>query len=144
MLLRNRDQFYLAVETAVEGEVRFLRIDAGIVLVVYRDCDDRISFICAEIDAERGITTVMMICVNAVDVDVCPHCGAVEFKVYALTGQFFLTQFSDIPAGSAVIVISAVLTVDGIPGMRKRDDLSLRMHGLFNVSSLLYKLPSVA
>ena len=42
---------------------------------------------------------------------------AVEFQKQPLTGGLFCCQLSNVPAGPAVIIVSAILAVHSVPGV---------------------------
>ena len=52
--------------------------------------------------------------------------GSVDFQIVFFTAQFLGRELAHIPAHSAVIIVAAVLAVDGVPGVGQRDRLAAR------------------
>ena len=158
MFLRNRDQLHVPVQTAVEGKVRLLRINCVVVLIADRNRDrvHRVPVLqqqIRQIHAEGGITPAVFRGLCPVHRDDGRHGRAAElnknpaFSVIPGFGQTVLRKAFDIPAGPAVIVISAVLSVHGVPGVWQRHLLRfLRTalpHCLCGTAGILHKTPVI-
>ena len=133
MLRRDSDQLHIPVQSAVEGEVRLLRVDRGVVLVIDGDRKDVLLLkLLRQLDAEGGVAALVADELFAVEPHLRRHGGAVYFEKQALPRGFFRRKLPHIPACSAVIIVAAVLPVDGVPGVRQRDRLAPggKFHGL--------------
>ena len=146
MLLRNGDQLYLSVEAAVEGEVRLLGVNTVVVFIA--DRDGKYIFVpklSCQFDAEGAVASLMQAEHLAVQVDSAGVRRAAKLKKECLALRLLFVQLANVPAGSAVVIVAAVLSVDRIPGVGEGNNLSRPgvLCSLFCRSSCLYKLPSV-
>ena len=120
---RHADQVHVAVEAAVEREVRHLRIDRVIGRVVHHHDDQRIAGAAdavGHVHAPGGVAAVVMREVPAADVHVRGGVRAADFQKQLFSlGQLLEGKLFHICAGSAEVVSAAVLSVDGVIGMRQ-------------------------
>ena len=125
-------QRYIAVNAAVEGEVGLLRVDGIVVAVV----NGNHQLICAvvqgigDVHAEGGVAALVLGHFLTVQTDNCSHSHAVKLQNRATAvGQLRLFQRAGIGAGAAVVVVAAVLTVYGVPGVGQGDRLVMTFLG---------------
>ena len=120
---RYADQVHVAVEAAVEREVRHLRINRVIGRVVHHHDDQRIAGAAdavGHVHAPGRVAAVVMREVPAADVHVRGGVRAADFQKQLLAlGQLLEGELFDIRTGSAEVVSAAVLAVDGVIGMRQ-------------------------
>ena len=145
MFSRNGNQVDSPVKSAVEGEVRLLRVHR--VTVFIADGYGKnifLSKLLRQLHTKGGVTTFVMGKLFPVEINVGCHGGSVDFEKQAFTGCFFLRQFPDVPACAAIIVIPTVLPVHSIPGVGEADGLSRGsgFHRLLDRSCFFQKLPS--
>ena len=119
MRFRHDDEIHIAVEAAVEGEIGHLRVDAVVCAVVDGDCEGVFIFqSIGEVGAEGRVAALVMGESLSVQRDVGGHGGAEEFDEAALAGfKFRLFKCLRVDGGAAPVVVSAVLSVDGVPGV---------------------------
>ena len=115
---------YIAVNAAVEGEVGLLRVDGIVVAVV----NGNHQLICAvvqgigDVHAESGVAALVLGHFLTVQTDNCSHSYAVKLQNRApAVGQLRFLQCTGVAAGAAVVVVAAVLTVHGVPGVGQGD-----------------------
>ena len=125
-------QRYIAVNAAVEGEVGLLGVDGIVVAVV----NGNKQLICAvvqgigDVHAEGGITALVFGYFLTVQADNGSHSHAVKLQNRAAAvGQLRLLQCTGVGAGAAVVVVAAVLTVHGVPGVGQGDRLVMTFLG---------------
>ena len=123
---------YIAVNAAVEGEVGLLRVDGIVVAVV----NGNHQLICAvvqgigDVHAEGGVAALVLGHFLTVQADNCSHSYAVKLQNRApAVGQFRLLQCTGVAAGAAVVVIAAVLPVNGVPSVGQGDWLVMTFLG---------------
>ena len=120
MVFRNDDKIDIAVDAAVEGKVCLLRINTIVGAVVSCHADDILIFKILKLHTECGIAAFMMSklftveeylrCMgDAIELQKCPAIGLRLFKTF------------DICCRSPPVIVSAVLSVLAVPGMRKRN-----------------------
>ena len=82
---------------------------------------------------------------RAVQVNRCGVESAEELQKDLLAAEFFRLKLPHVPALAAVVIISAVLAVHGVPGVRECDGLALCrvLHGCFDRHFVLQKAPVV-
>ncbi len=132
MRRRHDKQLYRAVQAAVKRKIRLLRIDGIVIGIVHRDgeCVLRAQ-VRRKINAERRKTALVPRQLFAVQ----KHLGRIGRAVYlepnpvavCQCGQFVPAQCARIAAGTAVIIVAAVLAVDGIPCVGQRNGLGGRI-----------------
>ena len=134
VLFGHGDQVHTAIQPAVEGEVRLLRIDAVVVLVADGDFQE-ILFrqLSAELHAKGRITSFVTAELFPVQKDLAGVRRAVELQKHPLADGFCGVQLPTIPAGAAIIVVAAVLTVQSVPGVGKRDRFPCRFTGFSEI-----------
>ena len=125
-------QRYIAVNAAVEGEVGLLRVDGIVVAVV----NGNHQLICAvvqgigDVHAEGGVAALVLGHFLTVQTDNCSHSYAVKLQNRApAVGQLRFLQCTGVAAGAAVVVVAAVLTVHGVPGVGEGDRLAMTFLG---------------
>ena len=118
MLLGYRNQPDLPVQTAVEGEVRLLRIHAVAVLVADGDLQQvPVPQLSGQLRPEGGISALVVAKFFTVQKHFTGVCSAVQFQINAVSYRFFRRKFPRIPAGAPVIIVAAVLSVHIVPGV---------------------------
>ena len=117
---------YVTVNTAVEGEIRHLRINFLVGSVIYQDTKRILrAEITRDIHTPSGISTVVMRKTLAVHIHVGRGIRTVYLKIvfFCFREQVGAEHLS-VKASATEIVVSAVLTVGRIPSMRNRDGFS--------------------
>ena len=125
MAFGHTDQIYVPVQAAIEGKVCHLRINAVIGRIVHQNGQHVfITQILSQIHSPGGETAVMMGKVFAVQIYIGRGCGAANLQII-LAGfrQVCLCDGFCVAAGTAEIVVSAVLAVSCIPGMRQSNGI---------------------
>ena len=124
MNLVDDQQTNRTINAAVEGEIRLLGIDA-VVFAVVGDDDEVICFgkQRRNVHAERGIAAVMDADFPAVYGDRCGCVDAVEFEpdLFAVPVKRRAGKGTLVSAASALVIVSAILSVDVVPGMGNVD-----------------------
>ena len=114
---RDTDQFYRAVNAAIEGKIRLLGIDDLIVAVVRRHCQHILirQSLC-DVHSERGVASLVMGQLLIVQVDVRRHGDPLKFYVNSLPcGNLRPGKLLRVPAGAPVVIVSSVLSVLRVP-----------------------------
>ena len=146
VLRRNSNQLHRAVEPAVKGKIRLLRVHRRIVLVAHAH-GQYVLFgkFPAQLHPEGRVSALVTAELFAVEKHIAAHGRAAEFQEQPLSSGFFCRQLAHIPAASAVIVVAAVLAVYGVPGVRQRDGFALRGigHGGIDGDGGFQKPPSL-
>ena len=118
-------QRYIAVNAAVEGEIGFLRVDGVIVAVVHRDGQYIVAGAqgVGNVHAEGGVAAVVAAHVLPVQADLRRGIHAVKFNPHFLRVrvEFRLLKRQRVSACAALVVVAAVLPVDGVPCVRNGD-----------------------
>ena len=143
--LRHANQSDAAVEPAVEREIRHLRIDRVARAVVNAHDDQRVALApdgLRHLGAEGRIAAVVMADVLPVHIDVGGGVRALKLQIQPLRLQNVLTrELLDIVAQAAMVVVAAILAVDGVEGMRQVDEIGGRRHGLRHPGSIHRERP---
>ena len=141
MLCRNDVQSYIAVNAAVEGEVCLLGVHGVVVAVVHADRQQIFLFeMFGQVNPEGRIAALVLGQLFAVQVDYSGHSGTVQLQnCFAVCRDGGLCQGQRIPAGAAVVIVAAVLTVHRIPGVGQGDGLTHNGGG--DAGVLLGKMP---
>ena len=117
--LRNGDDVDVTVQTAVEGEVCHLGIDAVVGSIV--NGDDQQIFISqsfGQVHAPGGVTAIVVSQVLTVQIHISGGVGTIDFQVVALCRrQVCLGDGLCVVSGAAPVVVAAVLTVYSIPAV---------------------------
>ena len=121
MRLVDANQIYVTVKTAVEGEIRHLRINAVVGSVVNDDRDlGLVGKLFGNVYSPGRVTAVVVSKLLAANVYVCGGVCAAEFEVVKIClGKICLLERLYVEARAAEIVVSAVKSVLRVPGMRK-------------------------
>ena len=128
------DEIHISVQAAVEGEIRHLRVNGVVRAVVHSDDEQRFAgeFI-GDIDAPCGVAAVVVRHVPAVCVDIGRGVGAADLEIIAVgRRQIELIDRFCVIAGAAVEVISAVLSINRVPGVGQIDPVPPFGHGCGN------------
>ena len=141
MLCRNDVQSYIAVNAAVEGEVCLLGVHGVVVAVVHADRQQIFLFeMFGQVNPEGRIAALVLGQLFPVQVDGGGHGCAVQLQnSLAACRDGGLCQGQCIPAGAAVVIVAAVLTVHRIPGVGQGDGLTHNGGG--DAGVLLGKMP---
>jgi hypothetical protein len=130
------DKVYVTVKTAVEGKVRHLGINLFVRRVVngYKE-DVLIRKRVGKLYPEGGITAVVVSKLLAVKIYIGRGVCALDLKIiFVRHGKSRLGERSRVISHTAEVVVAAVLTVDRVPGVRKRDMLALgQLSEVFNL-----------
>ena len=131
------DEIHVAVEAAVEREVRHLRIDRLLGAVVHAEGEEHVAARAGgvgDVRAPGRIAAVVMGDVRAVHIQISGGIGAVDFQKEPLVLRNLLAgEGLHIPAQAAGIVIAAVLSVDGVPCVGEVDVTGRAGHRLGDV-----------
>ena len=117
MLCRNDVQSYIAVNAAVEGEVCLLGVHGVVVAVVHADRQQIFLFeMFGQVNPKGRIAALVLGQLFPVQVDYSGHSGTVQLQnCFAACRDGGLCQSQRIPAGAAVVIVAAVLTVHRVP-----------------------------
>ena len=116
---RHQVQRHIAVDAAVKGKVRLLGVNSVVVAVV-NGHGQKVVFpqFAGDVHAERRIAALVLGHGFAVQAHGGAHGGTVKLQYgTAARGDLGLFQRAGIAAGAAVIVVAAVLSVRGVPGV---------------------------
>ena len=115
--VRYNKDMYIAVQPAIEGKVRFLRVDRAVGAVVHRDSQRVLrSQRGGQVDAEGGIAARVARQLLVVQGDDCRHGGTLKFQPDLLiVGVCGGGKFLGIGAGPAEVIVAAVGAVGGVP-----------------------------
>ena len=115
--VRYNKDMYIAVQPAIEGEVRFLRVDRAVGAVIHRDSQRVLRSQCGgQVDAEGGIAARVAGQLLVVQGDDCRHGGTLKFQPDLLiVGVCGGGKFLGIGAGPAEVIVAAVGAVGGVP-----------------------------
>ena len=117
MLCRNDVQSYIAVNAAVEGEVCLLGVHGVVVAVVHADRQQIFLFeMFGQVNPEGRIAALVLGQLFPVQIDYSGHSGTVQLQnCFTVCRDGGLCQCQRIPAGAAVVIVAAVLTVHCVP-----------------------------
>ena len=124
------DQVDIPVQSSVEGKVRHLGINLVIGAVVHQNSQQifllqRIG----KIHAPGGKPTIMMTQVLTVQKNIRRGICTVDLQIVPFRlGKLPLAQRFDVAAGTPIIVTTAVLSVNAIPGVGKIDEIPQFRH----------------
>ena len=141
VLCGNDVQSYIAVNAAVEGEVCLLGVHGVVVAVVHADGQQIFLFeVVGQVHPEGGVAALVLGQLFPVQVDGGGHSGTVQLQnCFAACRDGGLCQSQRIPAGAAVVIVAAVLTVHGVPCVGQGDGLTHNGGG--DAGVLLGKMP---
>ena len=144
--IRHADQIDAAVQTAVEREVRRLRIHAALFLVAARDDQQILLAVLAQIGdvrAEDGVAALVIDHLCAVDIDRRLLSCREHLDIGASASERLLRcrEGLGVPALSAVVASVAVVTVHRVPRVRKLYRLPLGRERVRQSDVLLDKFP---
>ena len=96
-------------------------INTVIFCVIYRHGNPGAFFqLVGNFDAPSGIAAVMVCKFFAVDIHIGRRICAIQFQIiYVRCGDFFTVKGFHIHTSAAVIIIAAVLPINGVPSMGK-------------------------
>ncbi len=117
------DGVHIPINTAIEGKVCRLRIHPVIRRIVYSHYKYVVIFQeIGDISSPGGIATIMLRHLLAIHVQGGAGVGSAEFQVNLLAfRQIRPVHFFSVITGATVIVVSAVLPVYRVPGVRQGD-----------------------
>ena len=115
--VRYNKDMYIAVQPAIEGKVRFLRVDRAVGAVVHRNGQRVLrSQHGGQVDAEGGIAARVVSQFFAVQGNHCRHGGTLKFQPdFLIVGVRGGGEFLGIGAGPAEVIVAAVGAVGGVP-----------------------------
>ena len=115
--VRYNKDMYIAVDAAIEGKVRFLRVDRAVGAVVHGHSQRVLHSQCGgQVDAEGGIAACMAGQFLVVQGDDCRHGSTLKFQPdFLIVGVCGGGEFLGIGAGSAEVIVAAVGAVGGVP-----------------------------
>ena len=124
VVLVDDQQRHIAVDAAVEGEVSLLGVNAVVFAVV--DLDGQLIVLAqygGDIRTEGGVTAVVAGDLHAVQRNSCAGIDTLELQPDLLGSNIKggCRELRFIGAGTAPIIIAAVLTIDVVPGVRQID-----------------------
>ena len=120
VVLIYNDQLNVTVDTAVEGEIRLLRINAVVFGVIHLNdhmvlCHNAVG----NIGTEGRITSIVHSNRFAVENDLCRCVYACKFDVKSfILAKGGSSKVFFVNAGTAIVVVTAILTVDIVPRVR--------------------------
>ena len=121
------DQVHIAVQPAVEREVRHLRIDALVFPVVHRHDDQGLALPrqrVGHVHAPGGVAAVVRGELLAVHIHAGGGIRPAQLQKQPLGARDLLArQGLHVIAHAARVITSAVLAVGGVPGVRQVDDI---------------------
>ena len=125
-------QRYIAVNAAVEGEIGFLRVD-GVVVAVVHSYAQQVAAVAQRIGnvhAKCRIAALMLSKLLLVQVDLGGHGNGIKLQNgTSVFRQGDVRQHGGVAAGAAVVVVAAVLPVDGVPGVGQGDGFVVSFFG---------------
>ena len=141
VLCRDDVQGHIPVKAAVEGEVCLLGVHGVVVAVVHADRQQIFLFeMFGQVNPKGRIAALVLGQLFAVQVDYSGHSGTVQLQnCFAACRDGGLCQSQRIPAGAAVVIVAAVLTVHGVPCVGQGNGLA--HHGGGDAGVLLGKMP---
>ena len=141
MLCRDDVQGHIPVNAAVESKVRFLGVHGVVVAVVHGNCQQIFLFeVVGQVHPEGGVAALVLGQLFPGQVNGGGHGCAVQLQnSLAACRDGGLCQGQCIPAGAAVVIVAAVLTVHRIPGVGQGDGLTHNGGG--DAGVLLGKMP---
>ena len=141
VLCRDDVQGHIPVNAAVESKVRFLGVHGAVVAVVHGNGQQIFLFeVVGQVYPEGGVAALVLSQLFTVQVDGSGHSCAVQLQnSLAACRDGGLCQGQRIPAGAAVVIVAAVLTVHCVPGVGQGNGLTHNSGGDARV--LLGKMP---
>ena len=141
VLCRDDVQGHIPVKAAVESEVRFLGVHGVVVAVVHADGQQVLVFqVVGQVHPEGRVAALVLCQLFPIQVNGGGHGCAVQLQnSLAACRDGGLCQGQCIPAGAAVVIVAAVLTVHCIPGVGQGDGLTHNGGG--DAGVLLGKMP---
>ena len=141
VLCRDDMQGHIPVNAAVEGKIGFLGIHGVVVAVVHGNCQQIFLFeVVGQVYPEGGVAALVLSQLFTVQVNGSGHGCAVQLQnSLAACRDGGLCQGQRIPAGAAVVIVAAVLTVHCVPGVGQGNGLTHNSGGDARV--LLGKMP---
>ena len=117
VLCRDDVQGHIPVNAAVEGKVCLLGVHGVVVAVVHGNCQQIFLFeVVGQVHPEGGVAALVLCQLFPVQVDDGGHSCAVQLQnSLAACRDGGLCQGQCIPAGAAVVIVAAVLTVHRVP-----------------------------
>ena len=115
--VRYNKDMYIAVQPAIEGKVRFLRVDRAVGAIVHGHSQRVLRSQCGgQVDAKGGIAARVAHQFLIVQGDDCRHGGTLKFQPDLLiVGVCGGGKFLGIGANPAEVIVAAVGAVGGVP-----------------------------
>ena len=141
VLCGNDVQGHIPVNAAVEGEVRLLGVHGVVVAVVHADGQQVLVFqVVGQVHPEGRVAALVLGQLFPVQVNGGGHGCAVQLQnSLAACRDGGLFQCQRIPAGAAVVIVAAVLTVHRVPCVGQGDGLTHNSGG--DAGVLFGKMP---
>ena len=141
MLCGNDVQGHIPVNAAVEGKVCLLGVHGVVVAVVHADGQQVLVFqVVGQVHPEGRVAALVLCQLFPVQVNGGGHGCAVQLQnSLAACRDGGLCQGQRIPAGAAVVIVAAVLTVHRVPGVGQSDSLAHNSGG--DAGVLFGKMP---
>ena len=141
VLCRDDVQGHIPVNAAVEGKVRLLGVHGVVVAVVHADGQQVLVFqVVGQVHPEGRVAALVLCQLFPVQVNGGGHGCAVQLQnSLAACRDGGLCQGQRIPAGAAVVIVAAVLTVHRVPGVGQGNGLAHNGGG--DAGVLLGKMP---
>ena len=123
MVFGNLDQVDVAIDAAIEGEVRLLRIDPVVFPVVDEDLENVFRLEGrSEVDTERGIAAIVLSDFLLVEENAARGVDTLEFDIEPIPILHLGTlEAAGVDGFSPIVVATAVLAIEGIPGVGDGD-----------------------
>ena len=141
VLCRDDVQGHIPVNAAVEGKVCLLGVHGVVVAVVHGNCQQIFLFeVVGQVHPEGRVAALVLGKLFPVQVNGGGHGCAVQLQnSLAACRDGGLCQGQCIPAGAAVVIVAAVLTVHRVPGVGQGNGLAHNGGG--DAGVLLGKMP---
>ena len=141
VLCRDDMQGHIPVNTAVEGKIGFLGIHGVVVAVVHGNGQQIFLFeVVGQVHPVGGVAALVLGQLFTVQVDGGGHGCAIQLQnSLAACRDGGLFQCQRIPAGAAVVIVAAVLTVHRVPCVGQGNGLTHNSGG--DAGVLLGKMP---
>ena len=141
VLCQDDVQGHIPVNAAVEGKVCLLGVHGVVVAVVHGNCQQIFLFeVVGQVHPEGGVAALVLCQLFPVQVDDGGHSCAVQLQnSLAACRDGGLCQCQRIPAGAAVVIVAAVLTVHRVPCVGQGNGLTHNSGG--DAGVLFGKMP---
>ena len=143
------NEVYVTVDTAVKGEVCHLGVNGLVDGVFNNDCDlGLVSDLFCDVNSPGGVTAIVVSELFAANVNVGRGIGAAQLKVVEVCSrQVSLVQGLAVNAVATEVVVAAIHTVNGIPGVGQVYAFALEngnIGAIFNKQPILVQVDNVS